>query len=137
MRAQQMTIAKLLGAFELAKCRAEAHAAKLFGASSIYRRESMDASIQEAEFHRERCDLNSPSLAETKSISLAFSVSWLMVTSAIFWFRKMKRSLIQSWQSPAIDAIQRSLMHNALPNHATNACEITMQTQRSCLDDFT
>ncbi len=58
MRAQQMTIAKLLGAFELAKCRAEAHAAKLFGTPSDYRRESMDASLQDAEYYRERYGLH-------------------------------------------------------------------------------
>lgn len=54
MRAQQMTIAKLLGGFEISKCRAEAHAAKLFGTLSGQRRESMDATIQDTAFHNER-----------------------------------------------------------------------------------
>ncbi|KAK9851665.1 hypothetical protein WJX84_000831 [Apatococcus fuscideae] len=54
MRAQQMTIAKLLGGFEVAKCRAEAHAAKLFGALTDGRRESMDATIHDAQFYSER-----------------------------------------------------------------------------------
>lgn len=55
MRAQQMTIAKLLGGFEISKCRAEAHAAKLFGTLSGQRRESMDATIQDTAFYNERC----------------------------------------------------------------------------------
>ena len=55
MRAQQVTIAKLLSGFELVKCRAEAHASKIFGTISEHRRESMDATIQDAQFYRERC----------------------------------------------------------------------------------
>ena len=53
-----MTIAKLLGGFEVAKCRAEAHAAKLFGALTDGRRESMDATIHDAQFYSERYALH-------------------------------------------------------------------------------
>ncbi|KAK9857169.1 hypothetical protein WJX84_001866 [Apatococcus fuscideae] len=54
MRAQQMTIARLLGGFEISKCRAEAHAAKLFGTLAGQRRDSMDATIHDAAFYSER-----------------------------------------------------------------------------------